>query len=60
MARASVRPVCQQLMELDVSELIGAAHGKRNPDGRLTQRTGYRDRASPLCQGRVRQLHLLD
>jgi transposase-like protein len=42
--RESVRLVVQELMELEVSELIGAAHGERNPDGRLTQRKGYRPR----------------
>jgi putative transposase len=42
--RESVRLVCQQLMEAEVSELIGAAHGERNPEGRLTQRNGYRSR----------------
>ena len=31
-------------MELEVSELIGAAHGERNPEGRMTQRNGYRPR----------------
>ena len=42
--RESVRLVCQELMEGEVSELIGAAHGERNPEGRLTQRNGYRPR----------------
>jgi putative transposase len=42
--RESVRLVVQELMELEVSELIGAAHGERNPDGRMTQRNGYRPR----------------
>jgi putative transposase len=42
--RESVRLVVQELMDADVTELIGAAHGERNPDGRLTQRNGYRSR----------------
>ncbi len=40
----AVRTVAQQLMESEVSELVGATHGERNPDGRLTQRNGYRPR----------------
>ena len=42
--REAVRLLAQELMEFDVSELIGAAHGERNPDGRVTQRNGYRGR----------------
>jgi transposase-like protein len=41
--RESVRLVCQELMELEVSELIGASHGERTPD-RATHRNGYRRR----------------
>lgn len=33
----------QRLMELEVGELTGAAHGERHP-GRLVQRNGYRER----------------
>ena len=43
--RESVRWVCEQLMEAEVSELIGAAHGERAPAERLTHRNGYRPRA---------------
>jgi transposase-like protein len=42
--REAVRLVAQELMEADVTALIGAAHGERNPDGRLSQRNGYRSR----------------
>jgi transposase-like protein len=41
--RESLRWVVQQLMESEVSELIGAEHGERNPE-RLTHRNGYRAR----------------
>jgi putative transposase len=40
----AVRLLARELMECEVSELIGAGHGERNPDGRLTQRNGYRPR----------------
>jgi putative transposase len=40
----AVRTVARQLMESEVAELLGAAHGERNPEGRLTQRNGYRPR----------------
>ena len=37
--REALRLVCQELMEADVTALIGAAHGERNPDGRMTHAT---------------------
>ena len=42
--RESLAWVVQQLMEAEVSELIGAARGERAPEERLTQRNGYRAR----------------
>ncbi len=41
--RESLRWVVQQLMEAEVSELIGAERGERSPE-RLTHRNGYRER----------------
>ena len=43
--RESLAWVVQQLMEAEVSELIGAEHGERAPEQRLTQRNGYRSRS---------------
>ena len=40
----SVRLVVEELMNAEVSELIGAAYGERNPEGRMTKRSGYRGR----------------
>jgi transposase-like protein len=34
----------QRLMELEVGALTGAAHGEKNPERRLVQRNGYRER----------------
>jgi putative transposase len=43
--RESLTWVCQQLMEAEASELVGAARGERAPEERLTHRNGYRTRA---------------
>jgi transposase-like protein len=43
--RESLSWVVQQLMEAEVSELVGAARGERAPEQRLTHRNGYRSRA---------------
>lgn len=43
--RESLTWVVQQLMEAEVSELIGAERGERAPAERLTHRNGYRPRA---------------
>jgi transposase-like protein len=41
--RESLRWMVAQLMEAEVTELVGAAHGERTPD-RATHRNGYRPR----------------
>jgi putative transposase len=43
--RESLSWVVQQLMEAEVSELVGAGRGERAPEERLTHRNGYRTRA---------------
>ena len=43
--RESLAWVVQQLMEAEVSGLVGAARGERAPEERLTHRNGYRSRA---------------
>ena len=42
--RESLVWICEQLMEAEVSELIGAERGERAPGERLTHRNGYRPR----------------
>jgi hypothetical protein len=37
----SVRWLVQQLMEVEVSELIGAEHDERRPEDRVTHRNGH-------------------
>ena len=43
--REGVRVLAQALMEVEVGNQIGAAHGERAPQTRSAQRNGYRDRA---------------
>jgi transposase-like protein len=50
--RESLRWVVQQLMEAEVSELIGAERGERSPE-RLTHRNGYRQRAWQTRAGEI-------
>jgi putative transposase len=42
--REGVRILAEAVMEAEVTELTGVAHGERAPDRRLTSRNGYRDR----------------
>jgi putative transposase len=51
--RDSLRWVCQQLMEAEVSELIGAGRGERVPAERLTHRNGYRARPWSTRAGEI-------
>jgi transposase-like protein len=51
--RESLHWVCQQLMEAEVSELIGASHGERAPEERLTHRNGYRERLWATRAGEI-------
>ena len=51
--RDSLRWVCQQLMEAEVSELIGAERGERAPEERLTHRNGYRARPWQTRAGEI-------
>jgi len=44
MLREGVRVLAQAIMEAEVSELTGVAHGERDPEHRLTHRNGYRER----------------
>src|SRR6185437_2574944 len=50
--RESLVWVVQQLMEAEVSKLIGAERGERNPE-RLTHRNGYRQRSWQTRAGEI-------
>ncbi|MGH3990225.1 MAG: IS256 family transposase [Pseudonocardiaceae bacterium] len=50
--RESVRVVAQELMESEISELIGAQHGERTED-RATHRNGYRPRRWDTRAGEI-------
>jgi putative transposase len=50
--RESVRVVAQELMEAEISELIGAQHGERTED-RATHRNGYRARRWDTRAGEI-------
>jgi putative transposase len=51
--RESLSWVVQQLMEAEVTELVGAARGERAPAERLTQRNGYRARPWSTRAGEI-------
>jgi putative transposase len=42
--REGVRVLAQAVMEAEVTELTGVPHGERDPEHRLTNRNGYRER----------------
>jgi putative transposase len=42
--REAVKAIAAEMMELEVSELIGAQRGERRPEDRATHRNGYRPR----------------
>ncbi len=42
--REGMRVLAGAVMEAEVSELTGVAHGRRDPDARMTHRNGYRER----------------
>ncbi|MCA1701179.1 MAG: IS256 family transposase [Actinobacteria bacterium] len=50
--RESVRAVAQELMEVEISELIGARRGERSED-RATHRNGYRPRRWDTRAGEI-------
>src|SRR5689334_12975766 len=54
--RESVRVVAQEMMEAEVSELIGAEHGERRPEDRVTHRNGYRPRRWDTRAGEIELL----
>ncbi|MEX2185007.1 MAG: IS256 family transposase [Chloroflexota bacterium] len=42
--REGMRVLAQAIMEAEVTEVTGVAHGRRDPDARMTHRNGYRER----------------
>src|ERR687889_2734080 len=51
--REAVKAVAAELMELEVSQLIGAGRGERRPDDRATHRNGYRSRRWDTRAGEI-------
>ncbi len=51
--RESVKWLAAQLMEVEVSELIGAERGERRPEDRVTHRNGYRARRWDTRAGEI-------
>ena len=51
--RESVRAVAVELMEAEVSALIGAERGERRPEDRATHRNGYRPRRWDTHAGEI-------
>jgi putative transposase len=51
--RESLKLLVRELMEAEVSELIGAELGERRPDDRATHRNGYRERRWDTRAGEI-------
>src|SRR3954449_6173749 len=51
--REAARAVAAEMMELEVSGLIGAQRGERRPDDRATHRNGYRPRRWDTRAGEI-------
>ncbi|HKO26587.1 MAG TPA: IS256 family transposase [Solirubrobacteraceae bacterium] len=51
--REAVKAIAAEMMELEVSELIGAERGERRPEDRATHRNGYRPRRWDTRAGEV-------
>src|SRR3712207_2249126 len=51
--REAVTTVAAEMMELEVSELIGAGRGERRPQDRATHRNGYRPRRWDTRAGEI-------
>ena len=51
--REAVKALAGEMMELEVSELIGAERGERRPEDRATHRNGYRARRWDTRAGEV-------
>ena len=51
--RESLRWLVGQVMEVEVSELIGAEHRERRPEDRATHRNGYRRRRWDTRAGEI-------
>src|SRR5213078_4394771 len=51
--REAVKAVARAMMELEVSELVGAELGERRPDDRATHRNGYRPRRWDTRAGEI-------
>jgi transposase-like protein len=49
----AVKAIAAELMELEVSELIGVEHGERRPADRATHRNGYRARRWDARAGEI-------
>jgi putative transposase len=55
--REAVKALAEAVMEAEVTELTGVAHGERDPERRLTHRNGYRERRWDTRVGTGRPVH---